>query len=469
LLHSRINQKFAVAVVYIASMLMNSIDATIVNVALPTLGREFDVSPAEMESVVIAYLVSLAVFIPAAGWMGDRFGYKRVFLLALTIFVIASALCGLAQSLEQLALFRVLQGAGGGLMTPVGMALLFRTFPPEERISVSRILMVVTIIGPASGPVLGGVIIEHWSWRWIFYVNLPVGLIALLFGFLFLEENFEPKAGRFDIPGFLLAGVGFGSFMYALSEGPLKGWSDLAIVVSGLVGVTVLVIFVWHELRTPEPMIDLRIYANRLFRRMSTVSFFATGGFLGGLFVVPLYLQVGYGYSAMQSGLAVFPEAIGVAVSAQIVARLYPRVGPRRLMAGGLIIVALSLLSVATLPVVDNLWVFRANMFMLGVGMAYVFLPNQAASMATISRAQTGRASTLFSVQRQIASAGGVALMSTVLVLVGVTSLSVSGIESPNLTAYRAAFATAAGLAMVGSMLAWRIPDEDAAVTMVKR
>jgi EmrB/QacA subfamily drug resistance transporter len=469
LLHHRVNQKFAVAVVYIASMLMNSIDATIVNVALPTLGREFDVSPAEMESVVIAYLVSLAVFIPVAGWLGDRFGYKRIFLLALTIFTVASALCGLAQSLEQLAFFRILQGAGGGLLTPVGMALLFRTFPPEERISVSRILMVVTIIGPASGPVLGGVIIEHWSWRWIFYVNLPVGLIALIFGLLFLEENFEPKAGRFDIPGFILAGIGFGSFMYALSEGPLKGWTTPAIMASGITGIVVLAIFVRHELRTSEPMIDLRIYSNRLFRRMSTVSFFATGGFLGALFVVPLYLQVGHGFSAMESGLAVFPEAIGVAISAQIVARLYPRVGPRRLMAGGLMIVALSLLSVATLPVVDNVWVFRLNMFALGVGMAYVFLPNQAASMATISRAQTGRASTLFSVQRQIAAAGGVALMSTVLVLVGITSIGSAGIESPNLTAYKAAFAAAAGLALLGSLLAWRIPDDEAAVTMVRR
>ncbi len=469
MLHNRINQKFAVAVVYIASMLMNSIDATIINVALPTLGREFNVSPAEVESVIIAYLVSLAVFIPASGWLGDRFGYKRVLLLALTIFTIASALCGLAQSLDQLAFFRILQGAGGGLLTPVGMALLFRTFPPEERIGVSRILMVVTIIGPASGPVLGGVIIENWSWRWIFYVNLPVGLLALLFGFLFLEENFEPKAGRFDFPGFVLAGIGFGSFMYALSEGPVHGWESPTIITTGLFGLTVLAIFIWHELRTREPMIQFRIYSNTLFRRMSVVSFFATIGFLGALFVVPLYLQVGHGYTAQQSGLAVFPEAIGVAVSAQIVARLYPRVGPRRLMAFGLIVVALALLSVATLPVTDNVWVFRANMFMLGVGMAYVFLPNQAASMATITREQTGRASTLFSVQRQIAAASGVALMSTVLTAVGLVTISVAGIEEPNLDAYKAAFAVAAASALLGSLLAWRIPDEEAAVTMVRR
>ncbi|MEZ4625466.1 MAG: MFS transporter [Thermomicrobiales bacterium] len=151
-------------------------------------------------------------------------------------------------------------------------------------------------------------------------------------------------------------------------------------------------------------MVQFRIYSNRLFRRMSTVSFFATAGFLGALFVVPLYLQEGYDFSAMESGLAVFPEAVGVAVSSQVVARLYPRIGPRRLMAGGLFWVALALFIVATLPTAENVWLFRLNMFMLGTGMACVFLPNQAASMATITREQTGRASTLFSVQRQIAS-----------------------------------------------------------------
>jgi len=448
---------------------MSSIDATVVNVALPTLSREFGVSPAEVESVIIAYLVSLAVFIPASGWLGDRFGYKRILLLALMIFTIASALCGLAQSLEQLTFFRILQGAGGGLLTPVGMALLYRTYPPEERVSVARILMIVTVMGPATGPVIGGFIIANWSWRWIFYVNFPIGLIALVFGFLFLEENFEPKAGRFDFPGLVLSGVGFGTFMYALSEGPVHGWSSPSILISGTIGVVVLAIFVWHELRTPEPMVQLRIYHNRLFRRMSIVSLFATAGFLATLFIVPLYLQVGYGWTALESGLAVFPEALGVMVSSQIVARIYPRFGPRRLMTGGLIWVTLSILVVAIFPVAENVWLFRLTMFSLGVGMAYIFLPNQAASMATISREQTGRASTLFSVQRQIAAAGGVALASTVLAWVGVTVINAAGFEEPNLNAYRAAFAFAALMTFIGALFATKVPDEDAAVTMVRR
>jgi EmrB/QacA subfamily drug resistance transporter len=453
LFHHRINQKLAVAIVYICSMLMNSVDATIVNVALPTLGREFGVPPSEVEAVIIGYLVSLAVFIPASGWLGDRFGYKRILLLALSIFTIASALCGLATSLDQLVLFRVLQGAGGGLLTPVGMALLFRTFPPEERIGVSRILMFATILGPASGPVLGGTIIEHWSWRWIFYVNLPIGIAALLFGLFFLEEHHESTAGKFDLPGFVLAGSGFALFMFALSEGPSKGWTSTTVAATGLLGILILAVFVVVELRASQPMVQLRLYGNRLFRRMSTVSLFGTAAFLGTLFLVPLYLQ----------------EAIGVVVSTQLVARIYPRFGPRRLMSFGLGIVALSILLVATMPVDSSLWLFRAYMFMLGVGMAYIFLPNQAASMATISREQTGRASMLFSVQRQVGSAAGVAILSTVLAYVGTETVNAAGAVAPNVDAYRAAFALAAGLALIGSLLALRVPDEDAAITMRRR
>jgi EmrB/QacA subfamily drug resistance transporter len=250
LLHHRVNQKVAVAVVYICAMLMNSIDSTVVTVALPTLGREFNVDSAGIEAIIVGYLVSLAVFIPASGWLGDRFGHKRILLVALAIFVIASALCGVATSLDQLILFRVLQGAGGGMLTPVGLALLFRTFPPEERVNVARILMFATIIGPAAGPILGGFMIEHFSWRWIFYVNLPVGIVALIFGILYLHDHSERVDDPFDVPGFLLAGGGFAFFMYALSEGTSKGWASPRILATGLSGTALLVIFVIVELRT---------------------------------------------------------------------------------------------------------------------------------------------------------------------------------------------------------------------------
>jgi EmrB/QacA subfamily drug resistance transporter len=465
LLHHRVNQKVAVAVVYICAMVMNSLDSTVVNVALPTLSDEFNVDSAAIEAVIVGYLVSLAVFIPASGWLGDRFGHKRILLIALAIFVIASALCGIADSLDQLILFRVLQGAGGGLLTPVGMALLFRTFPPEERVGVARILMFATIIGPAAGPILGGFMIEHFSWRWIFYVNLPVGLSALLFGMLCLQDHRERIDDPFDIPGFLLAGSGFSLFMYALSEGSGKGWTSPRILITGVAGIVLLAIFVRVELRTERPMVQLRVIGNRLFRRTMSVSMFATAGFLGTLFVVPLFLQDGRGVSPLTSGLAVFPEAIGVVTFTQIVARIYPRIGPRRLMTGGLVWVSAVLVIVSFFPFDVDLWLFRAAMFLLGCGMACVFVSNQAAALATISRELTGRASMLYMVQRQIGAATGVAVLSSVLLMIGTDRVS-GGVSMPNQDAYRAAFLVAAALALVGAAFATRVPDEDAEITM---
>jgi EmrB/QacA subfamily drug resistance transporter len=460
----RPDQRIIVAAVYVASMLMNTLDSTIVIVALATLGREFNVPVVATEAVVIGYLVSLAAFIPASGWLGDRFGTKRIFLIALAIFVTASALCGMAQSLEQLVAFRVLQGAGGGMLTPVGMAMLFRTFPPRERVAVGRVLMFATILGPASGPLIGGFLIEHQSWRWAFFVNVPVGLTAFLVGLFFLREHREPDPGRFDLPGFLLGGAGLGLFMYALSEGPAQGWTSPIIVGCGIAGVLALAAFVAVELRTAAPMVDLRLLGNRLFRSTLAVAFFATAGFIGVLFLVPLFLQEVQGASPLESGLTTFPEALGVVTSTQIVARLYPRFGPRRLMAGGLAGLTLAILLMALFGLMANPWVVRVLMFCVGFCMAYVFLPNQAASLATISRSQTGRATTISNVQRQVGAALGVAAASTVLALVGAHAGGPSDPEP-----YRAALLLAATFALIGSLFALLVPDEEAAETMVPR
>ena len=196
----QMNQKIAVAVVFVAAMFMNIMDVTIVNVALPTIGREFGVRADAVDTVVIAYLVSLAVFIPASGWLGDRFGPRRVLLTSVVIFTGASALCGAAGSLGQLVFFRVLQGAGGGLMVPVGMAMLFRAFPPAERVRASSIMVIPTAMAPALGPVIGGLFVTDLSWRWVFYVNVPIGIAAVTFGLVFLAPQTAPQPGRFDLP-----------------------------------------------------------------------------------------------------------------------------------------------------------------------------------------------------------------------------------------------------------------------------
>ncbi len=462
----KLNQKVVVAVIYVSAMILNSLDSTIINVALSTLAREFDVSPASIESVIIGYLVSLAVFIPLSGWLGDRYGTRRTFLVALAIFTLASLLSGFAQSLTQLVLFRVLQGVGGGMLMPVGMAMLYRTFPPQERIGVGRILMFATILGPALGPIIGGAILEVWTWPWIFFVKVPIGIAALVFGLLFLEEHREHDAGDFDFAGFLLGGLGFALVMYGLSEGPQRGWSEPLIVASMAGGIVSLVLFVITELRVRQPMIQLRLLENRLFRTTLIVSFFGSAGFIGVLFLVPLYLQEALHLSPFEAGITTMPEAIGVVVSTQLVARIYPRFGPKRLMAGGLFGVSIAILLMSTVDRDTSLWVFRLLMFCLGAGMAFLFLPNQAASLATISHRDTGRATTLTNVQRQLGSAIGVATLSTVLAAIGAVVMSADGTTEPNMAAYRMAFIAAAVMSLIGAAVALRVPDEDAAETM---
>lgn len=463
----QLDPKITVCVVFVAAMFLSIMDSTIVNVALPVLGSQFHVQGSSIDAVVVSYLVSLAVVIPVSGWLGDQWGTKRVFLLALALFCLASALCGLAQSFPMLVAFRVLQGAAGGALTPVGMTILYRTFPPEERVAVSRILNIPTIVAPASGPVIGGLLVQQFSWRLVFYVNVPIGVATFFFGLFFLQEMQRPKsAGRFDPAGFLLAGSGLALLMYALTEGPTYGWGSLLIAGSGLIGLILLGAFVLVEVRTREPMLDLQLLANRLFRTCNLVTMLSGAGFLGVLFVTPLFLQEARGTSPLLSGLTTFPEAIGVVVSTQIVARLYPDLGPRRLIALGLIGVAGVMMLFCLIGLDTDLWIIRGLMFLVGAGMAYAFIPVQAAAFATISPAATGRASALNNVQRQLGFALGVAILGTVISIIGPATTSAAGRVVPNVAAYHAAFATAALLALAASGVSLFIRDHDAASTM---
>ena len=373
------------------------------------------------------------MFIPASGWLGDRFGGKRVLITAIIVFTVASALCGVAQSYSQLVFFRVVQGAGGGMMAPVGMAMLFRVFPPAERIRASSILTVPTTVAPALGPVLGGLLVTDLSWRWVFFVNVPLGIAAVTWGVLCLDRSERIEAGAFDLPGFLLGGAGLGLLMYGVSEGPLKGWASRSVLGACLAGILLLTIFVLVELRSLQPLVYLRLLSGRLFRSTNGIMFLAGAAFLGTLYLIPLYFQDARGLSPLQSGLSTFPEAFGVMFGAQLASRLiYPRLGPRRHITLGLIGLTGTMLLLTQLTVTTNLWLIRIVMFTLGMMMGNVFVPNQAASFAQISPADTGRASTLFNTGRQLGSAVGVAILSTVLIGVGSTHAA-GGITHPNI------------------------------------
>ncbi|GLZ30930.1 MFS transporter [Lentzea sp. NBRC 105346] len=441
--------------VFVASMFVSILDATIVNVALPKISEDLGVSPVDARSAVVGYLVSMAMVIPASGWFGDRFGRKRVLLSALAAFTIASALCGLADNLVELTVFRILQGLGGGMLGPVAMAMMFHVFPPDQRMRVSQIMVAPTAVAPALGPVLGGLLVDKLSWRFVFYVNVPIGICALLFGLFLLTEQRESSADRFDIAGFLLSCGGSGLLMFALTEGATLGWTSPVIVASGLAGIALLVLLVVVELRTPTPMLDLRLFADRMFRTVNVVTVLSTATFLGALFVFPLLYQNAIGASALTTGLAAFPEAIGVMVGTQLAMRVHRAAGPRRHLALALVNIAVGMALLGLIGQDTDPWLTRLIMFYLGLGMGNVLSVTRAAAFATLPPPKTGVASALFSTSGQVGAAVGVALLGSVLAAVG----TVTAAGQPNLAAYHLAFFVAAALTLVGAGCALAIPD----------
>jgi len=456
--------ELVVGVVFVGGMFMTVMDITVVNTAIPTIGRQFHVPNSSVAWTATAYMLSLAMWIPVSGWIGDRFGAKRVILFAIAMFTFGSGCCAAAGSMAWLVLARVLQGVGGGMLQPVGMALLFRTFPPERRARASQILIVPTAVAPALGPIVGGLLVEHASWRWVFLINLPVGLLAFTFGALFLAHQPQASPGRFDVPGFLLGGPGLALLLYGISQGPIDGWGSARVAVATASGVVLLGVLVLVELRAAQPMLDLRLLRNRLYLDCTLVGVVGFGAFLGTLFIVPLYLQEARHLSALTSGVTTFPEALGVALSTQVAGRLYPRLGPRRLQVGGLVWLAAILAAASTsFGGGTSLWIVRVFMFGMGTGMAYLFISQQAARFATISPADTGRATALAAAVQQASSAVGIAVLTTVL------ASRTGRARLPDPADFHPVFLAAAGMALAGALVALRIRDRDAAATMAPR
>ena len=458
--------KYVVAIVYVTALFLDILDTTITNVAIPTLGREFGSDNAEW--VVLGYTLSLAVWIPTSGWLGDKIGTKKTFMFAFIAFIFGSLLCACAQSLGQLIAFRIVQGIGGGMLTPVGIAMLFRAFPPIERARASTIIMIPTLAAPALGPILGGLLVTHANWRWIFIVNVPIGLLGIYIGVRCLREHKEPSAGRFDIPGFVLSASALALIVYALSEGPRVGWRSAEVLGTGVLGLVCLVAMIKVETTVERPMLDLRLLQNRIFRQCNLMSLFSSGGFLGLTFVMPLYLQLLRGMDALSSGLTTFPQALGVMVSSQIAGRLYGRIGPRRLMSGGLFAAGLVISMFIFIEVDTNLWLIRGMMFLRGLCMGFAFVPMQAASYATIRPQDNGRASSIFSTQRQVGISLGVAILASVLASYMPLATRPTDIDRA-LTGYHVAFGLAVAFTLVAGICALFIRDSEAAATMRAR
>lgn len=449
----------AIAIAYVTAIFMTGIDMQIVNVALPTLSEAFGVPLTDVQWTVIAYLLTLAIVIPASGWIGDRIGTKRTFVFALALFTLASALCGLAQSLPELIAARALQGVGGGLLTPTGTSMLYRAYAPEQRARVARTLILPILIGPGSAPIIGGVLTQTLSWRWVFLINVPFGIVMCAFTYFFVAEHRPSPAGRLDVLGLVLSGLGLSALLYAISEGSVLGWGSPVIIGAGLAGVLLLWLFAREALRRPDPILQLRLLREPLLRSTNIVFALTTSVFLASLYLTPIFLQQVMGQTPIESGTTTFVEVIGVAVGSQTLGRLYPRIGPRIMCTIGGFGLTLYLLAFLLVDDSTSLWVVRGLMFFGGFGNSGAFLAVQTSMFGNISSADTGHASAIYNTQRQSSIAINTAIVTTIVAGAGGTALE----------AFHAAYLGAAIMAAIGTVLAWTLIDNRlAGSTMVR-
>ena len=459
----RFGYKNLVAAVYITALFMQIMDSTIINVALPTLANEFDVEATAMDWTVLSFTIALAVMTASAGWFGQRLGLRRTFMVALGGFVFTSLLCGVAQSLNQLVVARALQGAAAGLITPIGSALLFNAFPIEERSIASRKVITVAVIAPALGPIVGGAILEFTSWRWIFFVNLPIGALALLLAWKWLLDDDTAQQTSFDTSGFFLLAGGLGLTLYGLSRGGERGWASAPIMLSLVLGLGMLAMLVVVELREREPLLHLRLLTERNFGWYNLVSLPVYAGFISLIYLLPLFLQQEAGHSPLQVGLALFPQPLGVLVTSQLVGRfLYKRIGPRRLILLGAVLAFAVGSATAQIDAGVDLWWIRALMFVRGLAMGLFFVPIQSAVYARTERPAMGQATAIYGTTRQVAPAVGVAIASMVLAN-GIAGTTVVG---ERVSGYQTAMLASALMFAVAGLLALRLRDTDAAATM---
>lgn len=440
------NPRVAVTIASVASMFMNILDTTIVNVALPSIDREFHASAAVGGLTVVSYLTMLVVVMPISGWLGDRFGTRALFMASLATFTVASVLCGLAQNLPELIAARVIQGVGGGALLPAGMTMMYRVYTPGERLHVARLTAIPQAMAPVLGPTLGGVLVQGLSWRWVFWVNLPVGMIVFAILWFSLAEHREGTEGAFDRSGFVLSALGIGLLVYGISQGAAIGWATAQILVVLILGVALCAALVAVELRSRHPLLRLGLIRIRGYRHSLLITCLCGAGFSGVQFVVPLMLQIRDGYSPIQSGLTTFCEAIGVMVASQIVSRLHVRLGERTLQLGGFILLTALILLLALASRAMGPWALRWVMFGIGLGSGHVQMPNQAMAFDEVQRADTGHASGLYNTSRRLGSAIGVAILASALA----TSHAAGGAES----GFTAAFAAASALTALGTVVA---------------
>ncbi|MBP1994447.1 DHA2 family efflux MFS transporter permease subunit [Paenibacillus eucommiae] len=352
----------------IIGMIMVILDSTVVNVAIPNLQGYFNTSLKAIQWTITGYTLSLAAVIPLAGWLTDKFGAKQVFLTTIALFTLGSVLCAIAQTSDQLVLFRVIQGLGGGMVAPIGMAMIFKLSPPDKRGSVMAMLGVPMLLAPAAGPILSGWLIGLASWHWIFLINLPIGIVALLVGIKYLPNIERHKTPALDIWGMILAPIAFSMLAFGMSEGGTD-WTSTRTLTGLIVGGAALILFIIVELRQKQPLLELRVFGSSDFTRGVILTWISQIALIGSILMVPLFLQNLLGYTPLESGLTTLPMALGSVVFMPIGGRLFDKVGARPLAFVGLIIISTALFLLSRVDLESTRTTLMLPLGMMGAGM----------------------------------------------------------------------------------------------------
>jgi EmrB/QacA subfamily drug resistance transporter len=425
-----------IAGVVILGMIMSILDTTIVNVALRTLGHDLHSSISQIQWVVTGYLLSLAAVIPVTGWAARRYGAKRVYMVSLVLFTAGSALCAMAASTTTLVLFRVLQGVGGGMIMPVGQLIMAQVAGPKRMGRVMAIISMPAMLGPILGPVVGGAILQNLHWSWIFLVNVPIGAVALLLAWRMLPHTDSGEAGRLDVLGLALLSSASSSLVYGLSELGTNSSLTAPIVVWPIVaGVVLAGIFCWHALRVERPLLDVRLYANRVFGAASLTTFGLGAALFGAMILVPYYYQEVRHESVIVTGLLTGPQGLGMLLVMPLSGRLSQRFGGGRIAIFGVAILSLATLPLAFIGAGTSILYISLILVLRGVGIGFSFMPAMTAAFASLRPEQLSDATPQLNVLQRIGGAIGTAVLAVVL-------QRASG-SAPSLTHLAGAFETA--------------------------
>ena len=407
-----------VAIAVMFATFMEVLDTTVVNVSLPHIAGNLSATIDESTWVLTSYLVANAIVLPLTGWLARFFGRKRLLMVSVTGFTVASLLCGLAPNLPMLVLFRLLQGATGGAMQPLSQAVMLEAFPPAQRGKAMGFWGLGIVVAPILGPVLGGWLTDTYSWRWVFYINLPVGITSLVMTQLYIFDPpyLRQDTNRIDYWGIGLLAVGIGALQLLLDKGQEDDWfASKFMTVLAITSLVALVVFLVHEWNTEEPVVDLRVFRIRTYS--TGVFLMTTLGFVlyGSLVLLPILLQTLLGYPSLQAGIAMAPRGLGSFLGMPMIGLLIGRIDARKMVAAGLFVGGLTLLWLGQLNLSAGYWDFFWPQFVQGFALSMLFVPLTTISMDPIPRERMGNATSLFNLMRNIGGSVGIAITGTML------------------------------------------------------